>query len=357
MIHEVSKKQELDGASMRAAQTTALLSLIDEEVRRTTDPIWKKISHLVPAELWVDHAPIIHKILALKKEQDVLILAHNYQNIVIIEGIADIIGDSLQLASAARQRGADKIVVCGVYFMAEMVKLINPLSRVSSPDPSAGCSLADGITAEDIAALRAQHPDAAVVTYVNTSAAVKAASDVCCTSSNAVQIVEALPEDKIIFLPDRHLAGYVARHTDKTIISWQASCEVHDTLSLEQVQELRRRVPDIKILAHPECNAAVQLAADFVGSTSALADYVDRYKPARAALLTECAMRDTIAARSPHTQFIQPCALCRHMQKITLPSILEALQQDALEVTLDPAVAHGARRALDRMLDLSRSPT
>jgi quinolinate synthase len=341
---------------MHTAQTAALLSLLDPQVRLTTDPIWEKISHLVPAELWVDHAPIIYKILALKRDQNILILAHNYQNISIIEGIADIVGDSLQLANAARSRSAAKIVVCGVYFMAEMVKLLNPGVPVISPEPGAGCSLADGITAADIAALRASHPAAAVVTYVNTSAAVKAASDVCCTSSNALEIVEALPHQEIIFLPDRHLASYVQRHTKKTIIPWRASCEVHDTLSVDQIHDLRRRVPDIKILAHPECNAAVQLAADFVGSTAALADYVARHKPPRVALLTECAMRDTIAARSPHTTFIQPCALCRHMQKITLPSILNAILAGGPQVILDDAISHDACRALERMLELSRSP-
>lgn len=335
------------------SQTLALLSLIDDEVRVSTDHLWRKLRHLVTPELWVDYAPMIHQILAAKRERDVLILAHNYQLLPIVHGVADVVGDSLQLARAARDRGAQRILVCGVYFMAEMVKLLNPEACVYSPAPDAGCSLADGISAADVRALRARYPDAAVVVYVNTSAAVKAEADVCCTSSNAVQIVEALPQEQILFLPDKYLASYVRAHTDKQIISWDGCCEVHDTLTLDQLQSLRSRVPGIHILAHPECKPEVQSAADFVGSTSALADYIERHQPADAALLTECSMRDTIAATATRTRFIQPCALCRHMQRVTLPLVLDALIQQRYVVGLDPDTARVARASLDRMLSLS----
>lgn len=337
-----------------AEQRAALLSLLDDDVRATTDPIWRKLAPLLPAALWLDYAPLLHQILEAKRARDTLVLAHNYQLLPIVHGAADLVGDSLQLARAAQERRAQRILVCGVYFMAEMVKLLNPDATVLSPAPDAGCSLADGISPKDIQGLRETYPNAAVVSYVNTSAATKAASDVCCTSSNALQIVRALPHDQILFLPDTHLASFVRQRTDKQIIGWHARCEVHDTLSLDQLDALRARHPAIHILAHPECRPEVQQAADFVGSTAAIARYIHDHKPAQAALLTECSMRDTIAADAPHTHFIQPCALCRHMQRVTLPAVLDALIHQRHVVELDPDTAAGARRALERMLTLSQ---
>ncbi len=283
-----------------------------------------------------------------------MILAHNYQTPEIFHGVADLKGDSLQLAREAAETEADVIVLCGVHFMAETAKILNPDKTVLIPDLRAGCSLAESITAEDVRGLRAQHPGAPVVTYVNTSAEVKAESDICCTSSNAVQVVESMGADRVIFLPDEYLASYVASQTHVEIIPWRGRCEVHELFTAEEVQSYRRAVPGLVVLAHPECPPDVLAEADYVGSTSGMANYVRDRQPERVAMITECSMSDNVAVENPGVEFIRPCNLCPHMKRITLPRIVDSLEALQYRVEVDPAVAVRARRAVERMLAVGR---
>jgi quinolinate synthase len=306
-------------------------------------------SVILPAE-WSEFAPDVDAILALKRERNAVILAHNYQTPEIFHGVADIVGDSLALAREAMTTDAEVIVLAGVHFMAETAKLLNPGRTVLIPDLRAGCSLAASITADDVRLLRQRWPGVPVVTYVNTSAAVKAESDICCTSGNARKIVESLGVPKVIMLPDEYLAQNIANETKVEIVTWAGHCEVHERFSAADVRQLRIGHPGIVVLAHPECPPEVVAEADFAGSTAAMADYVTRERPGRVVLMTECSMSDNIAALNPDIDFVRPCNLCPHMKRITLPKIRRALETLQHEVTIDPAVAVAARRAVERML-------
>ena len=313
-----------------------------------------RLSHsLLPTE-WALISEEIDAIGALKRERNAIILAHNYQTPDIFHGVADIVGDSLALAREAAAARADVIVLAGVHFMAETAKLLNPEKTVLIPDEAAGCSLAESITAADVRALRARHPGLPVIAYVNTSAAVKAETDYCCTSGNAVKIVEyaarAAGTGAVIMLPDRFLAENTARETAITIIAWDGACEVHERFTAADITQLRDQHPGVTVLAHPECPGEVVRIADFAGSTAAMLDYVERRRPARVALITECSMSDNIALLHPETEFIRPCNLCPHMKRITLGGIRRALETMRPEVTIDPALAAAARRSVEAML-------
>lgn len=299
------------------------------------------------------HLPWIDAINALKRERGAVIMAHSYQSAEIFHGVADITGDSLALAQAAANCDSDLIVLCGVHFMAESAKILAPDKTVLIPDLEAGCSLAASITAVDVRALRAAHPGTPVVSYVNTSAAVKAESEACCTSANAVQVVEAMGADKVIFLPDRYLGSWVASQTDVQLVLWNGTCEVHEQFTAQQVRHTRERF-DAKVVVHPECAPEVLVEADFVGSTSAMGRWLEKEKPERVAMITECSMADNLRAQFPQIEFIKPCNLCPHMKRITLPNIHECLRSLRYEVTVAPGVAARARRALERMLAVGR---
>src|SRR5262245_62863769 len=315
-----------------------------------TAPLYQRVRSVIPAIEWAGFAGDIAAILDLKRERNAVVLAHNYQTPEIFHGVADIVGDSLALAREAMKADADVIVLAGVHFMAETAKLLNPAKRVLIPDLRAGCSLAESITAEDVRLLRQRWPGVPVVTYVNTSAAVKAESDICCTSGNARKVIESLGVPKVIMLPDEYLAQNIARETEVEIITWAGHCEVHERFSAADVRRLRAGHPGVVVLAHPECPPEVVAEADFAGSTAAMADYVGRERPRRVVLMTECSMSDNIAALNPEIEFVRPCNLCPHMKRITLPKIRRALETMRHEVTIDPAVAEAARRAVERML-------
>jgi quinolinate synthase len=312
--------------------------------------LYDRVSRVIPKAEWLTFQDDVEAILELKRRHNAVILAHNYQTPEIFHGVADIVGDSLALARKAIEVDADIIVLAGVHFMAETAKLLNPEKTVLIPDMDAGCSLADSITPEDIALLRQAHPGVPVVTYVNTSAAVKAASDICCTSGNAKQVVESLGVPKVLILPDEYLARNVARETNVQLIAWHGHCEVHELFTADDVRQLRENYPGVTVLAHPECPPDVVMEADFAGSTAVMSDYVGKRRPARVVLLTECSMSDNVAVRHPDVEFIRPCNLCPHMKRITLGNIRKALEEGQHEVTIDPAIAVAARRAVERML-------
>nr|WP_029003318.1 quinolinate synthase NadA [Azorhizobium doebereinerae] len=315
-----------------------------------TAPAYERVRRVIPAVEWPAFAEDVDAILALKRARNAVILAHNYQTPEIFNCVADIVGDSLALARQAMAVKADVIVLAGVHFMAETAKLLNPDKTVLIPDLAAGCSLADSITPADVDAMRARYPGVPVVTYVNTSAAVKARSDICCTSGNARAVVEALGAERVIMLPDEYLARNVAAETKVEIIPWRGHCEVHERFTPADIAEVREGHPGVVVLAHPECPPEVVAVADFSGSTAAMADYVADHQPSRVVLLTECAMSDNVAVLHPEVEFIRPCNLCPHMKRITLKAIRAALEENRHEVTIDPAVAAGARRAVERML-------
>ncbi len=317
-----------------------------------TAPLYERVKTVIPAIEWPVFADDIDAILELKRERNAVILAHNYQTPEIFHCVADITGDSLALAREAVTTDAAVIVLAGVHFMAETAKLLNPGKTVLIPDLKAGCSLAASITAADVRLLRERYPGVPVVTYVNTSAAVKAESDICCTSGNARKIVESLGVDRVIMLPDEYLAQNVAAETGVGIISWAGHCEVHERFTAAEIRSLRADYPGIVVLAHPECPPEVVAEADFAGSTAAMTDYVGARKPARVVLVTECSMSDNLAVEHPEVAFVRPCNLCPHMKRITLPKIRRALETMSHEVTIDPAIAQRARRAVERMLEI-----
>src|SRR5438552_2578347 len=320
---------------------------------RITTPfpeLYKRVERHIPPFEWSILADDIGAIVELKKERNAVVLAHNYQTPDIFHTVADIVGDSLALAREAARTDADVIVLAGVHFMAETAKLLNPAKTVLIPDLEAGCSLAASITAADIQLLRQRHPGVPIVTYVNTSAAVKAESDVCCTSSNAKKIVESLGVPRVIMLPDEYLARNTAALTKVEIIGWKGHCEVHERFTPEDIRSLRESHPGITVLAHPECPPEVIAECDFTGSTAAMADYVGKERPARVVLLTECSMSDNVALQYPDLDFVRPCNLCPHMKRITLPKIRRALDTMSHEVTVPPEIAEGARRSVERML-------
>ena len=325
-------------------------------VEAETAPLWEKVkSHVTPLE-WQLHAPLIAEINRLKREKNAVILAHNYMTPEIFHGVGDYVGDSLGLAREAARSDAKIIVQAGVHFMAETSKVLCPDKTVLIPDLRAGCSLASSITGADVRLIKQRYPGLPVVTYVNTTAEVKAETDICCTSANAVQVVEwAAKEwgvDRVILIPDEFLARNVAAQTDVKIIAWQGRCEVHERFNAQDIADMRAAWPDAQILAHPECPEEVLVAADFAGSTAAMNDWVVQKKPRQVVLITECSMADNVAADAVETEFVRPCNLCPHMKRITLENILEALVEDRHEVTVDPQVAARARGAVQRMIDL-----
>lgn len=335
------------------------MSLIDltltPDAEATTNALFERVEHVIPRVEWPLHAPYVAAINRLKRERNAVILAHNYQVPEIYHTVADIVGDSLALAIKAAETDADIIVLCGVHFMAETAKLVNPSKTVLVPDLRAGCSLAESITADDVRLLREAYPGVPVVTYVNTSAAVKAESDVCVTSGNAVQIVEALGVPRVIFLPDEYLAKYVASKTTTEIIAWKGHCEVHERFTAADIRRYREGEERLVVIAHPECPPEVLAEADYVGSTQGMIEYVaaQRESHARVLLITECSMADNVAGSYPDVEFVRPCNLCPHMKRNTLPKILHSLEFLEYEVTVDPAVADRARAAVERMLEFS----
>jgi quinolinate synthase len=327
--------------------------MLSPEALRETATIYQRLRHVIPEIEWPVHAPYVAEILRLKVERRAIILAHNYQTPEIFHGVADLTGDSLALAREAAKTDAEIIVLCGVHFMAETAKLLNPAKTVLIPDLQAGCSLASSITAEDVRRLRSQYPGVPVVTYINTSAEVKAETDICCTSANAVQVVESLGAGRVIFLPDEYLGRYVAGQTKVEIILWKGHCEVHEKFMPKDLRAYREQFPDIVILAHPECPPDVLAEADFVGSTTGMIREVAHRKPRRVLMVTECSMSDNVAVEFPQIEFIRPCNLCPHMKLITLPKILASLQSMKHIVEVDPQVAERARLAVRRMIDLA----
>src|SRR6476469_4889230 len=322
------------------------------QVERETAHLYDRVRAVIPAVEWPFVAPYVKAINALKRERNAVILAHNYQTPEIYNCVADFVGDSLQLAREATKVKADVIVQAGVHFMAETAKILNPDKTVLIPDSRAGCSLASSITAEDLRLLRERFPGVPVVTYVNTSAEVKAESDITCTSSNALQVVESLGVDKVIFVPDQYLAKYVASQTKVRIIAWKGSCEVHERFTGDELSLVRQNDPSVQIVAHPECPPDVIAASDFTGSTAHMIDWVRKNKPKRVVLVTECSMAANVKAELPDVEFARPCNLCPHMKRITLPKILDSLLNMKEEVVIDPAVAAQARRAVERMIYL-----
>ncbi len=320
-----------------------------ESLRRIA-ALYERVKTVIPPMEWATFADDIDAILRLKEQRNAIILAHNYQTPEIFHGVADIRGDSLALAREAAKADADVIVLAGVHFMAETAKLLNPTSTVLIPDTKAGCSLADSITAEDVRLMRQRYPGVPVVTYVNTSAEVKAESDICCTSGNAKKIVESLGAPEVIMLPDEYLAQNIARETKVKIIAWKGHCEVHERFTVDDIALFRKQNPGVIVLAHPECPPEVALAADFSGSTAQMIGWVETRKPARVVLLTECSMSDNVAAQNPETEFIRPCQLCPHMKRITLKNIRHALETMTYEVTVPADITERARMAVERMI-------
>ena len=324
------------------------------EVEKATAPIYRKISKVLPEVEWPTFAPFIYRINQLKKEKNAVILAHNYQTPEIYHGVSDFSADSLALAVEAAKTKADIIIMCGVHFMAETAKLMSPEKKVFLPDMTAGCSLAASITGEDVRNLKKKYPGVPVVSYVNTSADVKAETDVCCTSANALKIVKSLGVKKVIFLPDDYLAKYVASQTDVEIISWKGTCEVHEQFNDQEINEIRKSNPGIKIIAHPECPPDVIKASDFAGSTSGMIKYVKDNQPEKVMMVTECSMSDNVQVDNPNVEFIRPCNLCPHLKKITLPKVLECLENETNEIILDQETIEKARKSVERMAEIGR---
>ena len=324
----------------------------NQEVKQATDQIYKKISKVMPEIEWSVHAPYIHKINKLKKEKNAVILAHSYMTPEIYHCVADIVGDSLKLAKESQKAKADIIIMCGVHFMAETAKILNPNKKVLIPDMSAGCSLAESITGEDVRLLKQKYPGVPVVSYVNTSADVKAETDICCTSSNAVEIVESLGVDKVIFLPDEYLGKNVAAQTKVKIITFHGTCIVHERFTPEEIREYRKNYPGIVVLAHPECPPEVVAEADYTGSTSKMSNYVRDNKPKKVLMVTECSMSDNVAIENPEVEMIKPCNLCPYMKKITLQGIYNSLVNGTEEVELTEAVMDKARLSIKRMIEV-----
>jgi len=319
-----------------------------------TAPLYERVSRIMPKMEWPVHAPYVAEINRLKREMNAVILAHNYQTPEIFNCVADVVGDSLSLAREGAKTDADIIVMAGVHFMAETAKILSPEKTVLIPDVRAGCSLAESITAADIRLLRQRYPGVPIVAYVNTSADVKAEVDICCTSANAVQVVESLGVPEVICLPDEYLAQYVASQTKVKIITWHGHCEVHERFTGAEIRRLREGQDNLVVLAHPECPQDVLAEADFVGSTAGMSDYVGNRQPRRVVLITECSMADNVAVQNPGVEFLRPCNMCPHMKLITLPKILHALQTMSTEVVVDLDVAARARRSVENMLAVGR---
>ncbi|QDH14286.1 quinolinate synthase NadA [Formicincola oecophyllae] len=319
------------------------------------DRLYSTVARLMTREHWDTHfRDDIAAILRLKKERNAVILAHNYQTPEIFHCISDIQGDSLALARKAQGLEADVILMAGVHFMAETVKLLNPDKTVLISDPKAGCSLAESITAENVRALKAQHPGVPVVTYVNSSAEVKAETDICCTSGNAKRVMKHAAEqagtDSVIMIPDEFLAANISKETGIKAITWPGHCEVHEQFTPRQIKQYRVMHPGVVVVAHPECPPPVIEAADFSGSTADMINFIAQEKPEKALLVTECSMSDNLAQLNPGTEFVRPCNLCPHMKRITLKGIRHALETMQTPVTIPPHLAEKARASVERML-------
>jgi quinolinate synthase len=347
---------ERRGATRPAAREARVLPTPElewtPEIERETAHLYNRVKAVIPPVEWPLMAPYVSAINKLKKERNAVILAHNYQTPEIFNCVADIVGDSLQLAREATKVDADVIVQCGVHFMAETSKILNPGKTVLIPDSRAGCSLAASITGEDVRLLRERFPGVPVVAYVNTSADVKAEVDICCTSSNAVEIVEGLGTDTVIFVPDQYLAKYVASQTKVRIIAWKGACEVHERFTGEELKMYRDADPSVQIIAHPECPPDVIAEADFTGSTAHMINWVRKNHPKRVVMVTECSMADNVQAELPDVEFVRPCNLCPHMKRITLPKILDSLVNMREEITIDPMIMDKARHSVERMIHL-----
>ncbi len=345
---------------MELTTASAAVLPFTPEIARSTRALYERVSTVVPEIEWAVHAPYVDAINRLKRQKNAVILGHNYMTPEIFHCVADFVGDSLQLAREAARTDAKVIVQAGVHFMAETSKILSPEKTVLIPDLRAGCSLAASITGADVRLLKEKYPGLPVVTYVNTSAEVKAESDVCCTSSNAVAVVEHIARergvDTVIMTPDEYLAANVAKRTPVKIIAWKGRCEVHERFSAEDIRGYREANPGVVVLAHPECPPEVVAEADFAGSTSAMISYVGKRHPARVVMVTECSMSDNVAVEFPDVDFVRPCNLCPHMKRITLPGILHSLETMTHEVTVDPAIAARARAAVERMLAVKTSP-
>ncbi len=351
MVARINAISALDEARGLLAQNYDLK--FSPGVEKETAPVFERVRGRIAEVEWPFFAPLVFHINRLKKAKDALILAHNYQAPQIFHGVADIVGDGLQLAVEATRVSQQTIVQCGVYFMAETSKLLNPDKTVLIPDSRAGCSLASSITPGDVMAMRGQYPGVPVVTCVNSSAAVKALSDVCCTSSNALEVVEALKGNEVILIPDQYLAQNTAKKTAKRIITWAGSCEVHETFSAADIKELRAAYPDAKIIAHPQCPPEVIEAVDFSGSSAAMINWVKSEKPAAVVMVSECSMSDNLASETSGVEFLRGCNTCPHMKRINLENILFSLHTSAEEVVIEPHIAEPARAALERMIACS----
>ncbi|PPC88582.1 MAG: quinolinate synthase [Hyphomicrobium sp.] len=317
------------------------------------EPLYQRVKHVITPMEWPHYAPLIKAINELKVERNAVILAHNYMTPEIFHCVADFRGDSLQLAKEAARTDAKVIVQAGVHFMAETSKLLSPDKTVLIPDMRAGCSLAASITAEDVRMLREAYPGVPIVTYVNTSAAVKAECDITCTSSNAVKVVESLGAPRVLCIPDQYLAKWVQSQTTVEVLTWKGSCEVHERFTGAELDKLREDDPGLKIIAHPECPPDVIAASDFTGSTSAMINWVKDKRPKKVVLVTECSMASNVAVEVPDVEFVRPCNLCPHMKRISLENIYDSLVHLQHEVTVDPEVADRARRAVERMVNLT----
>jgi len=326
------------------------------DVERRMRPVYERVKDVIPEVEWPIHAPLIDAINELKASRNAYILVHNYQTPEIFYGVADYTGDSLGLAQKGAETDAEVIVMCGVRFMAETAKILSPEKTVLLPDLAAGCSLAASITAADVRGLKEKYPGAPVVSYVNTYADVRAESDICCTSANAVQVVESLGVDRVIFTPDGYLGRWVATQTDVEVIFWEGACEVHERFTADELRGYRGGHPGIHIMAHPECPPDVLDEADFVGSTSGMIKHIAAEKPEQVVMVTECSMSDNVAVEFPDVDFVRPCNLCPHMKRITLPKILHSLQTMSPEIDVDPDTAARARQAMERMLAVGRGP-
>lgn len=324
------------------------------EVARETAHLYERVRHHIPEIEWPVYAPYVFAINRLKKERGAVILAHNYQTPEIFHCVADIVGDSLQLAREATKVDEEIIIQCGVHFMAETSKLLNPDKTILIPDMKAGCSLSESITGADVRLLKERYPGVPVVTYVNTSADVKAETDICCTSSNAVAVVESFASDTVLCIPDEYLAMNVARQTKKKILTWKGHCEVHERFTAAELLAYKEADPTIEIIGHPECHPDVIAVCDYSGSTAGMINYVKDTRPSRVLLVTECSMASNIESEVTGVEFIKPCNLCPHMKRITLPKILDSLLTMTHEVTVDPAIAARARMAVERMINLKQ---
>ena len=327
----------------------------NSEVKKATAELYNRVEKFIPEVEWQFHAPLIYEINRLKKEKNIAILTHNYQTPEIFHCVSDIVGDSLKLAYEARDSKADTIVLCGVHFMAETAKILSPEKNVLIPDERAGCSLSESITADDIRLLKQKYPGVPVVTYVNTSAEVKAETDVCCTSGNAKHVVESLGTNKVIFLPDEYLAKNIAKQTNVEIIAWKGRCEVHERFTAEEILAYKNQHKNIVVLAHPECSPDVVAVSDFSGSTAGMNNYVKNNQPQKVIMVTECSMSDNVAIENPNVEFIRPCNLCPHMKRVSLKKILDAIRYNQYQVEVNKDIINKARISIDRMLEIGRS--